>query len=40
MRIVILGRPIVEEDSMREYSINKILKFAVETERWKAREPD
>ena len=27
-------------ESIREYPIYKILKFAVETERWKAREPD
>ena len=40
LRIAILGRPIVQEKSIREYPIYKILKFAEETERWKAREPD
>ena len=40
LRIAILGRPIVQEETMREYPIYKILKFAEESERWKAREAD
>ena len=40
LRIATLERPTVQEDSIREYPIYKILKFAVGTERWKAREPD
>ena len=33
LRIAILGRPIVQEESIREYSIYKILKFAVKTQK-------
>ena len=33
LRIARLERPIVQEDSIREYPIYKILKFAEETER-------
>ena len=40
LRIATLGRPIVQEGSIREYPIHKILKFVEGTERWKAREPD
>ena len=39
LRIAILGRPIVQEKSIREYSIYKMIKFAEGTGRWKAREP-
>ena len=39
MRIAILRRLIVQEKSIREYSIYKIIKFAEGTGRWKAREP-
>ena len=40
LRIEILGRPIVQEESIREYPIYEMIKFAVGTERWKARELD
>ena len=40
LRIMILGRPTVQEDSIREYPIYKILKFLEGTERWKVREQD
>ena len=39
-RIVTIGRSIVEEESIREVPIYKILKFAEGRERWKTREPD
>ena len=40
LRIATLGRPIVEEKSIREFPIYKILSFAEGTERWKTRELD
>ena len=38
-RIATNGMPIVEEESIREFPIYKILKFAEAKERWKTREP-
>ena len=38
-RIATNGMPIVEEESIREIPIYKILKFAEAKERWKTREP-
>ena len=40
LRIAILGRPIVQEEGVGEYSMYKILKFVEGTERWEVREPD
>ena len=38
LRIAIQGRTIVQQESIIEYAINMIIKFAEEIERWKARD--